>query len=882
MGIQAAVGTLLLALCLGAGAEDLIPAGPAPEDRLKLAAGGLTLNAEVLGRYGFDMAEYQGLGLSERQRVTDWIRILERERSEARPAPNGPGEPRASWNASELDAIARIKAETLFDNQRGAGGSTESSWYPSVDLLGGRLRRFSLSRVDRDLRLDAGTIGVDGGSPLVAPSPYANLTLGGQGSGSKVDWSWKAQTGVLRLNARLFAPDAPGIDRRVDGAIDDLDSSAGKFGLGGGVLGRSLDVPTEFEGQTMFVGSVMAQMGRAYRLVGPVDVGWSAMSLMRMTHLFPNSTLDQTAGARVRLPGENSIGLYGGLTEAAGLFSRSVWRESLRDEKFELSPSLQTAPHAGIAAWGKLPYLSQVRYSAEAGRQWNPWTTVTSAAGSLSVPAGREGTLGVQGFWSRESGKDIEFERRRAGGGVSYSPVQGVDLSVRYGRDSAAYGNAGVSNQSVLFGLSVSERGSSRQGKVTMDSLFGGRDQLILPDLQATRFISDLQAALGRLRALKDAAEGRIPGGYGNGWREVQREWNGLDPGTRAMLDSAWTSVVPSAPSLSTMLSADPSAAEGFSKALTVLADPAVLERILVRFLRHKALEEMANTSIPILGKELRLTAPVVIAAAHAYGLSLTPVPPMTERDARQGLDPFMHKKIGEQLGCGDPTGDAKAVSECLLGKAPDAATRERLRRTYGDDLEPLLKEAVSWASDVVRREVNALLLQVFLAAERLNELTVDHGERIGDLNARALTASFSRLDRRSRADVGRVLRLGREDLQAAVAAQDKAMKGRLSDYGGQRLAWLQAQPSWPANVEITVRPEHWAPLLAVYGDDKLFGFILRAKGELARRPGAAGRLLIEFDRNPLLGGVSVIRGDPVVVRLPPKPVDLTSISLVD
>ena len=77
MAFSAAV---LLALSSWAFGQGGIPFGLAPAHR---AAPGFTLNAEVLGRYGYTLDAYNALGVSERSRVSDWIEALEDQAASA-------------------------------------------------------------------------------------------------------------------------------------------------------------------------------------------------------------------------------------------------------------------------------------------------------------------------------------------------------------------------------------------------------------------------------------------------------------------------------------------------------------------------------------------------------------------------------------------------------------------------------------------------------------------------------------------------------------------------------------------------------------------------------------------------------------------------------
>lgn len=847
---------LLFSPCLPARAE-VPPGQPPPRSG---PPGGFTLNAEVLKRYDFTLAGYNAMDERERRRVTEWIKVLEGDRlaSEARQAARQPApDPKAppfqpKWTPAELEAMGRLKPGELFDHSASGLGGEPSPWSTRLRAQNGGLETFSLRHDKKDFELSLGDLGAGQRSPLLGPSPYFNLRKGGQGSGSAFDYGYKAQAGLVLTQGRLFSPDAPAVDAKIDRAVDLL---------GNDKVRSALSVPTGFTEAPIFVGSVLGHVGRAYHLGGPVDVGWSAMGLGRMTGLFPNATFDQSVGMRVKTGDTQNIGLFGGVTEAAGLFARTLVAESLASGKTKLSPELDMAPHAALAAWGKLPYLSGGQYTAEVGRQWNPWTTVQSLGGSVSMNAG-SGRVGLQGSWSDESGREAEFARTKSQAGLSYSPNSGTDLSLVYGRDNARLGNAAVDNHQVLIGLTIHEKVKKSAGSVTLESIIGTKDSLILPDAQANDFVRMLDTELAKLLALKRAGEGLAgaPGVSGR-WTQLGDAWRALDPSVRSAVEAEYARYGPGGPSVDDIFSTSPGQIDNANKVLTALADPAVLDRVLTRAIRSQILTNLEKLEIPLFGEKIKMSAPMVLAAAHAYSLGLRPLPAVTAADARGALDPFLSKKLTEQLGCA-PGAGAKDVSACLLGKLPPSAAAE-LRKTYGDDLDELLKQSISWTSDIIRREINALLLQVYLAAERFNTLTVDGGERIGDLNSRAIMSSFARLDERERKVPAVVFKRGVERAEADLREQDNALRNKLTEYGRERLEWLQAQPAWPAGTRVAVRTEDWAPLLAAYGDAGLFDFILKAK---AKYP---GNILIELNDDRILGGMSTTLGNPTVIALP-------------
>lgn len=849
---------LLLLACAPLGAE--VPQGPAPARPIRQERG-FTLNAEVLARYGYTLDRYNALAPGERQRVAEWIEVLEVERLAAQayaPKPPEAPQPKLELKPAEIQSLSQLGRKDLFGPGVAAPEAGPLAWGQGLKVTNGEMDRFTLRHEASDFQLSFGQLGAGGRSPLLGRSPYLSLEKGGSGSGSRLDYGYKLQAGVVDLNARLFYDDAPGLDRRIDQGLSLVGDPA---------LTRSLSVSTDFTGQKLFLGSALGHVGRAYNLFGPVDFAWSAMGAMRWTGAFPNASLDQSAGLRVKTAPDHNVGVFGGATEAIGLFSRSIVADSVSSGKVDVKPELDVAPHVTVAAWGKMPYLSSVQYSLEAGRQWNPWTTVQSAAGSLSAPAGKEGRVGVFGSYSDESGEGAEFRRRKSEGGVSYSPNAQVDLWGSYGRDHARLGNAEVSNQQVLFGLTIREKAPKSYASATVESVFASPDRLIVPEAQASSFVRTLNEHLAELQRLKDLGDALAgPGGAAARWDEVRGEYWKLDPALRRAFNDAYDRYGPGGGSLDGIFSKTGADARDYARAFELLGDARVLDRILTRAIRAQLLENIEKVEIPLFGNKYKLSAPMVLAAAHAYGLGLRPLPAVTAKDARESFDPAIFKELSGKLGCS--ASDAAAVTDCVLGKLPPAEADE-LRRRYGSDLTALMKETVSWASDVLRRELNSLMLQVYMAADRLNELTADRGKRLGELNDRALKGSFARLDERRRKTNAEVFKLGARLEREDLAKRDAELAARVTDYGRRRLAWLQAEAAWPKNVSVAVRAQDWAPLLAIYGDAGLFDIVLQAKAKAEARGG--GRVIIELDPNPAFGGLSVVTGDPMLIRLPPR-----------
>jgi hypothetical protein len=291
---------------------------------------------------------------------------------------------------------------------------------------------------------------------------------------------------------------------------------------------------------------------------------------------------------------------------------------------------------------------------------------------------------------------------------------------------------------------------------------------------------------------------------------------------------------------------------------------------------RHAAitLDEMAKKPLPIWGMKVHMNAPLVLALANAYSVGLSPLPPMTSADARAGLDPFLLKELTGQLdglvksqfpdgqipaACQGETTPAQ-VTDCAVALLP-ADQAKILKELYGDGLGPLLQQAISWHADLIRRELDQTLLEVIRAATRNNEMTLDNGIRIGELNTPWLIASFDRLGRPARTTLHKALASARGVVEDEVKAQEEKLRRRLRSYGEETLRSLNA-----GGLNVEVKAEDWAPLLAYYGDADLIAFIQAAH----KRLGPGQKLILGYNAVADFGIWTESRKDGYFVRLPP------------
>lgn len=693
-----------------------------------------------------------------------------------------------------------------------------SSWDQSLFFEGLDLSHFNLRNDEKGLEIDGGYLNPSGTDPLLGRSPYFSLTKRWSSTGRYFDTDTGIQLGVLDLEAR-YGPD---------------------YGDGAGDTG--------FESSTIFVGSVLSRVGRAYHLFGPLDVGWSTMGLLRVTDIFPNIALDQSVGARVQLGDNSFLGYFTGVTASAARMTKDWGKTELDDTLI--------APHQGISLWGRFPN-SLTDYSLSMRTQDNPLTQVETLSASFAFPT-RRGPVSIFTEKDRESGPDIEFDRKRTSLGIRMKTSRNWEASASFGRDEIQFGNVGSESNSVMFSIKYKPEKRSR-GSRSVASLLTDRNTA-LPPSETTDIAAALQANVTRLQALLDEAMALLELA-GDGPAAAQTlidAINSIDPELRALLEAEFGEFDQSVIDPDALqLLLDEAAAEltdasvALQKVADFLADPKIIDRIAARYARDAIYEKLAEVEVDLFGRTIRMSPTKLIAFAHVYGIGLDPILPITAKNMRDLIE----------RECG---GDA---AQCLLNELPEA-DREELEELLGDDLSDALGEILEWATERVRQEANLVLLQVYLAAEQLDRLSIDRGRRIGSLNQDALMTSFSHLDAR-RAQVfdsiyPRLQRSARLELQS----QQFDTAGRMMSHGQAGLDRLMKSPGWPKNVEVRVPPEDWAALLGHYGKKNFFRFIQNSAQKVSKRETIVKiqRLAFRFDPN----GAKILRDGTTTVSLPP------------
>lgn len=360
---------------------------------------------------------------------------------------------RAQDHAGENAAAASAR---VFDGSALSSVSEDGASVVDARFENGGLRRFTYLRPQNGFSLEVGDLGQGAGVPSLGSSPYLSLGKDWAGSGSWLDWGLKTRVSALDLQSRYFDTRGP------------------------------------YDSQRLYLLSAAANAGRAFPLWGPVDFGWSVMALARVDQYFPNAALDETAGLRVRLNPDHQVGLFGGVTQAAGLLSRDWAAQAIDGGKLS-SPRVDSAPHVEVGAWGRL--RGDASYEAWAARQSNPFSDLTRLEGSLSRP-GLGGRVSAGLKAETESGDGIQFDRRQRALTFGLTQDDGKQWGVEAGRQGR---------------WSRARRVRARRG-ARWHSTYGSNDRAPAAPLPASAWSPRCRDTRGACRAPSRAGSGTARG----------------------------------------------------------------------------------------------------------------------------------------------------------------------------------------------------------------------------------------------------------------------------------------------------------------------------------------------------------------------------------
>ncbi|MFA6318453.1 MAG: hypothetical protein WC943_13675, partial [Elusimicrobiota bacterium] len=354
---------------------------------------------------------------------------------------SGPGKTIEALASGAGDAMLEERMERLFDGRGAADADGESGFVLELGRLGG--------------------------GALLGESPFVNVSRTWESDpGSSLDTRVEGQVGFVDLHARLFRQEE---DPRAERLLDLAESlGVDQERLAG--LRRFAEVSAPLESHGIVTASVLSQAGRAYSLVGPFDVSWTAGNLTKLAFIAPNTAFDETLGLRLRLPGRGlSLGLFAGATQNIGLAGGRLLEEALSLEGLEAGPVLETAERATLAVWGGLS--RELSFSLTGARQ-RTRDTAASEAGLSIVGEARGRPLFLSCSWRREQGSCAELYRTKTEVELACGLSRRCSAFVGYSRDRIGFGGASVDDESVVAGV---EFQLGRSVRVSLDEVLAER-----------------------------------------------------------------------------------------------------------------------------------------------------------------------------------------------------------------------------------------------------------------------------------------------------------------------------------------------------------------------------------------------------------------------
>jgi hypothetical protein len=836
-----------------------------------------------------------------------------------------------------------------------------------VHFRNGTLYSLTTTHPESGISIEVGQLGADGRSALLGKSWYGNLTKRWESQPeSRVDYRIHTQVGYVNLQARFFddQPDDPRVDRAID-----LMQSLGVSDRRSDSVRSYLDYDNRFRTQGMIVSSLLAEVGRAHHLFGPLDLAWTVGNVTRIVHFEPNTAFDETLGLRVHLAENVYLGVFGGLSQNLAPLHSEVVNDAVNLDGLNAGLDFEYAPHATISLWGEVPRLSNLRFQVSAGSRWNQSSSVQQGEISLLTTVFHR-TLGLRGSYSRERGQGIDYDREQLHAQLDYQVHPRTRLYVAHERERIGFGSARVESSAIFAGveMSLGDHGST----VTMDHLFGGSYDEVsrlnpeLPSLvqrvsktvgdgveiaakardivrrmgddatesELAPALRDLAASIQRMpldlafELLRSLTDLDLTQGQTAELRELFLP-SGAVPGARTerlgqLLSLALGDASPWGKELDSAASYSDAHEAEIRELVTLLGSANVWNAVLVRAGRAALVESLRNTNVSIpLGfadVKVDLSAPVVLAAANWAQGKLSPLAPVTQQEVQAslvrlaanglGLDgnaateqgivdhiftlgdhkiedelarrlssdlqpvlanpatytpgrtaemllatlpPQLAASLQARYGAGlasllPAAGASGAELEALLlGRVPGELT-SLLKEQYRGEASVALAQMTAWAAEILEYQINATLLQLLLASEELNRLTVDHGVKIPDWSVRMAMDSFRKLDQRSHDVVPVLVGAAAGALAKQTSADEARLAAHITTYGRDRLAAVTQDRAWPRGLTVEVPEQSWPPLISLYGDGPLFDFIEKIG---AAQKGVPDGLAVAIDFDP-------------------------------
>jgi hypothetical protein len=162
--------------------------------------------------------------------------------------------------------------------------------------------------------------------------------------------------------------------------------------------------------------------------------------------------------------------------------------------------------------------------------------------------------------------------------------------------------------------------------------------------------------------------------------------------------------------------------------------------------LRNRMLYYLDQTEIkiPVIDANFRWTPAVFLAAVNVLNGRPSPVTPITAADEKELVQPWVWKELarGARL---DPNATPDQIAAELVKSAPPEL-RPKLQAGGAAAAQAL----VAAMSDLIRKELNTLMIQAIRASEQLDRLHVDGGRKPSEVAADFLETSYASRDARA------------------------------------------------------------------------------------------------------------------------------------
>lgn len=258
-------------------------------------------------------------------------------------------------------------------------------------------------------------------------------------------------------------------------------------------------------------------------------------------------------------------------------------------------------------------------------------------------------------------------------------------------------------------------------------------------------------------------------------------------------------------------------------------SDPAAIAEGAVQLVEREMEKQIEARLIPALS-----AAPGQDPAPHIEQ-ALALLPPETAAQIRAQLGPLPQ--------------NPQALA-ALIRTLP-ARAAEALREHLAPRLAAALKESAALAAALMRRETNRVLLQLLLAAEELDRLTVDHGLKAGDNGTRMMAASLAALDER----LHKRVRARRLDWAKRLEELAKEGAQRIAHGALDAVAALRNEADFHAGLTIKTDAS-WEKLVETFGEKPVLAMLRK----ISRGLGAEKSLSLTLSYDPLFAGVVTAR----------------------